>query len=67
MKKQKLKTYQVTQVLYVILQIRARDEEHLKEKVRKITNSYCDDPINEPDYRRALADSEYEIENIEEI
>ena len=67
MKKQKLKTYQVTQVLHVILQIEAKDEKHLEEKVREVTNSYCDDPNNEPDYQRAITDSEYEIENIEEI
>lgn len=67
MKKQKLKTYQVTQVLHVILEIEAEDETWVEDKVREITNAYCDDPNSQPDYQNAIAQSEYEIENIEEI
>ena len=67
MKKQKLKTYQVTQVLHVILEIEAEDETWVEDKVREITNAYCDDPNSQPDYQHAIAQSEYEIENIEEI
>jgi DNA-dependent RNA polymerase auxiliary subunit epsilon len=67
MKKKKLKTYQVTQVLHVVLEIEAYDETHLEEKVREITNAYCDDPNSQPDYQHAIAQSEYEIENIEAV
>jgi hypothetical protein len=65
MKKQKLKTYQVTQLLYVILEIEAYDTMHLEDKVREITNAYCDEPNSQPDYQHAIAQSEYKIENIE--
>ena len=65
MKKQKLKTYQVTQVLHVILEIEAYDKMHLDDKVREITNAYCDDPNSQPAYHDAIVQSEYEIENIE--
>jgi hypothetical protein len=67
MKKQKLKTYQVTQVLHVVLEIEAYDETHLEEKVRELTNSYCDNPLDEPAYHDAIVQSEYEIENIEAV
>jgi hypothetical protein len=67
MKKQKLKTYQVTQVFYVVSEIEARNRDHAVEKVREVTNRYCDNPLDEPGFHNAVAQSEYRIENLEQI
>jgi hypothetical protein len=67
MKKQKLKTYQVTQVIYVTMEVKAKDEEHAEEKMRMIVNAFDEMPDNEPLYQKALAQAEYEIKNIEAV
>lgn len=67
MPKPKLKTYQVTQVIYVITNIEALSPQGAEKKLRDIVNNYDTCPDNEPQYQKDLAQSNYEIENIEEI
>jgi hypothetical protein len=67
MKKPKLKTYQVTQVIYVTMNVEAQSHEHADRKMRDIVNNFDIDPNNEPEYQKALAQSAYEIQAIEEV
>jgi hypothetical protein len=67
MPKPKNKTYQLTQVCYVIMNIKALSPQGAEKKLRDIVNNFDTDPNNEPEYQSALAQSNYEIESIEEI
>ena len=67
MPKPKLKTYQVTQVIYVTTKIKALSPQGAEKKLRDIVNNFDTLPDNEPQYQKDLAQSNYEIENIEEI
>lgn len=67
MPKPKNKTYQLTQVIYVTMLVKAPTAEHADSKFREIINNFDNDPNNEPEYQKALAQSAYDIEDIEEI
>ena len=67
MPKPKNKTYQLTQVIYVTMLVKAPTMEHADKKFRDIINNFDTDPNNEPQYQKALAQSAYDIEDIEEI
>lgn len=67
MPKPKLKTYQVTQVIYVTMSVKAVSPDQVKGKVLNIINNYDTCPDNEPHYQKALAQSEYELKEIIEI
>jgi len=67
MPKPKNKTYQLTQVIYVTMLVQAPTMEHAERKLRDIINNFDTDPNNEPEYQSALAQSAYDIEDIEEI
>lgn len=61
-KKTKEKTFTMVQVIYVIFDVKAKDENSAVDKAYGVINAHSVDVNYEPKYHRAFTQAEFDVE-----